>query len=481
MNMAVVRSGGEWRRASVAAGIALLLTGCANFSPDGGFGTVTQSVQQHLGRDVQLQWARSPEQRSAIDARVAELLAGPLSAEDAVQVALLNNRDLQAAFFELGVSEAEMVQAGRLANPGFTFRRLTRGGEIEIERSIHFNLVRLATLPLARRLEAARLERSQSKATTQVLALAAQTRKAWVSAVAADETVRYMRHVQTAADASAELARRMAAVGNWNALNQAREQAFAAEAMLVVARALRAQVAARERLTRLMGLWGEQTAFKLPQRLPELPAAVQDAPDIEQRAMATRLDVQAATLDAQAMASSLGLNRATRFVNVLDLGVDRNSLTAAPAQRGYEVSLELPLFDWGASRVAKAEALYMQSVNRSAQVAIEARSEVREAYLAYRGAHDIARQHHEQIVPLRKRISDENLLRYNAMLIGVFELLADARAQIAAVNASIEALRDFWLADADLQMALVGPAAMAAPSGRSGSDASAPGDGAPAH
>ena len=437
-----------------AACTTLMLAGCASFSADGGFGPVQQAAQQHLGKDVQ--WARSPEQRGALDQRVAELLAKPLSDDDAVQVALFNNRELQAVFSELGLAEADRVQAGRLSNPGFTFGRLTRGSEREIDRGIHLNLARLVATPIASALESARFEQVQRLVAMRMLSLAEQVRRAWVMAVAADETMRYMRQVQTAADAGAELARRMAAVGNWNALRQAREQSFAADATLNVARAQRAQDAARERLTRLLGLWGDQAAFRLPERLPELPSTVEDAPDIEQRAMQSRLDVQAAKFDAQAMARNLGLNRTTRFINVLELGLVRNSSNELPTQRGYEISVELPLFDWGEARVARAEALYMQSVNRTAQVAIDARSEVREAYLGYRTAYDIARHYTEVLLPLRKRISDENLLRYNGMLIGVFELLADTRQQIAAVSASIDALRDFWLSAAEMQMALLG-------------------------
>ena len=158
----------------------------------------------------------------------------------------------------------------------------------------------------------------------------------------------------------------------------------------------------------------------------------------------------------QAKARNLGLTKTTRFINVLEVGAVRNSSNEAPTQRGWEISFELPLFDWSGSRVARAESVYRQSLQRTAQTAIEARSEVREAYGAYRTAWDIAKHQRDEIVPLRQRIAEENLLRYNGMLIGVFELLADARAQIAGVNASIDALRDFWLAQADLDMAMLG-------------------------
>ena len=250
------------------------------------------------------------------------------------------------------------------------------------------------------------------------------------------------------------------------AMNErAREQGFYADAALSLARAEQTQRATRERLTRLLGVWGPQTAFKLPPRMPDLPKEARDLPDIERLALAQRLDVQGARLAAQQTARNLGLTRSTRFVNVLELGVVRNSSNEAPTQRGWEVGLELPLFDWSGARVARAEAVYMQTLHQAAETAINARSEVREAYGAYRSAYDIARHHRDEIVPLRKQISEENVLRYNGMLIGVFDLLADARSQIASVNASIEALRDFWLAQADLDMALIGKPSLAAASG----------------
>ena len=441
-------------RLAIAALALIALSGCATLSSDGGFGPVEQTAKDRLGKDVK--WARSDADRDAIDKRVAQLLEQALSADAAVQIALLNNRGLQASFAELGISEADAVQAGRLPNPGFSFGRLTQGSGLEIDRSIQFNLARLLMLPLVNQIESRRFEQTRGAVALSVLSLAAETRKAYYLAVAADETGRYMLQVQSAAEAGAELARRQAQAGNWNKLQQAREQSFYADAALNLARAEQARGAARERLTRLMGLWAQQTQFRLPERLPDLPKAPNDLPDIEQSAMAQRMDVQAAKLGTEQLAKNLGLTRATRFINVLEVGVVRNSYNDAPTQRGYTISVELPLFDWGGARVAKAEALYMQAVNRTAETAVNARSEVRGAYANYRTSYDIARHFRDEIVPLKKRISEENQLRYNGMLIGVFELLADARSQITSVNGYIEALRDFWLAQADLDMALIG-------------------------
>ena len=438
---------------------AAVLGGCTSFSPDGGFAAVEQSTRDKLGKS--LLWARSEADQQAIDLRVAELLAQPLTVDDAVQLALLNNRGLQASFHELGITEAELVQAGRLPNPGFSLARLRRGDEIEQERGLHLNIAALIAMPFVVELQARRLAQTQGWVAMGVLQLAADTRKAYYTALAAEQTVRYQRQVRQAADASAELARRMEQVGNFNKLQRAREQMFSADAALNLARAEQAQRATRERLTRLLGVWGAQAGFGLPERLPDLPKTVLDLPDIERQALAQRLDVQGARLATEQTARQLGLTQTTRFINVLDLGLRHNGSNQLPSQRGWEISFELPLFDWGGARLARAEAVYMQALHRAAETAINARSEVREAYTGYRTAHDIARYQRDEVVPLNQRISEENLLRYNGMLIGVFELLADARSQIASVNAAIQALRDFWIAQADLDMAMIGKPSLA--------------------
>lgn len=430
-----------------------LLGGCASFSQDGGFGPVETATQTHLQKTVV--WTRDEAARSAVTQRVERLLAHPLTVDDAVQIALLNNPGLQAAFNTLGIAEADWVAAQRLPNPGVSLGRMTRGSEIEWERSLHFNLAMLLSMPMRAEIEQRLFEQTRHALVLDVLKLAADTRKAWIAAVAAGQTVAYQQQAMEAAEAGAELARRMAAAGNWSVLQRAREQSFYADAALAVVRARQAEHVARERLVRLMGLTAADT-LRLPDRLPPLPAAPTVLEEVEQRAMDTRIDLQLARLQTEALATHLGLTRRTRFINVLELGLSHNRSNEEPTQRGYEISFELPLFDFGQGRVRQAEARYRQALERVREIAVNARSEVREAYAMQQSQYAIARHVRDEIVPLKQRISEENVLRYNGMLIGVFELLADARSQIAAVNAAIEAQRDFWLADADLAMALVG-------------------------
>lgn len=441
-------------RLTATALASLVLTGCASFSQDGGFTTVEQLTKERVGQTPTYQ--RTGEQTDSAKARIAELLKQPLSADSVVEIALLNNRDLQASYAELGIAESDLVRAGRLANPSFSFGRLGGGGAVEIDRAVLFDVLGLFTMPLAMQVEQRRFEQTQLQAAYETVGIAGEARKAFFEAVTAQQLAAYFGQVKEAADASNELARRMAAAGNFNRLAKMREQSFYADATAQLARAGHQAIASRERLTRVLALSGDQLEFKLPERLPELPAAPAEPKDAEQIAMDKRLDVLMAKRATEATAKSLGLTKTTRFINVLQVGYQNQSNTGESRKNGYEIELELPLFDFGSARVARAEATYMQSVNRTAQLAINARSEVRESYSAYRTAYDLARHFRDEVVPLRKRISDENMLRYNGMLASVFELLADSKDQISSVTGAVEALRDYWVAETNLQAALTG-------------------------
>jgi outer membrane protein TolC len=439
---------------AVLAGCALLgLAACASTGPDGGFADVGKAVSSRTGMETK--WVRSAKEAEDVRERVKQLLAKPLGPEDAVQIALVNNPGLQASYAELGVAGGDLLSTV-LPNPQLSYLRTQHEGEYKIETVLSFNILSLVTVPMAMRAQERRFAQAKLRAAEAAVRMAAETRKAYFRALAAQQAAAYMEDVKSAAEASAELARRMAAVGNFSKLDRMRQQAFYAEATAQLAAARQAAVSERERLIRLMGLWGGETQFKLPSRMPELPKAPRELPNAESLAMEERLDVQAAREEAEALARSLGLTRVTRFTDEFELGIARTREDPEPAKKGYEIGVPIPLFDWGSGRMARAEALYMQAASRIAETAINARSDVRESYSAYRTAYDTARHYGEEIVPLRKQISEEMVLRYNGMLASVFELLVDAREQVSAVSASIDALGQFWLADAELQRSLAG-------------------------
>jgi outer membrane protein TolC len=435
---------------------AALLAGCAGFQAERGFEEVSATTRERLAPGTELLRLRDDADAEILHQRTRALLEQPLTPDAAVQVALLNNRGLQGALAELGIAAADMMEAILPRGPGFTYKRDSGGGEVEIERAISLDLLGLVTLPFRAVGEGYRYDAAKQRTAGRVLALANDTRRAYYNAIAAAQGARYLADATEAAEAAAELASGMGRVGNFARIDEARARAFHLEATTTLARARAGEVAARERLTRLLGLWGSDLDFKLPERIPDLPAEPRVYADVEVVAVANRADLKAARADLQATAKSLGLTRVTRLIGAVQLRLDEHRQTGEQRRTGYEIDISVPIFDFGESRVAKAEHLYMRAVHRAAETAINARSEVREAYLGYRTAYDVALRYRDEIVPLRRTISEEMLLRYNGMLVSVFELLADTREQIASITAAINAQRDFWLADIGLEVALYG-------------------------
>ena len=444
------------RKRAMAPLALAILAGCTTVSPDALRADVDRLAQGRLGEVAP---ARPGQSRS--EAVQGLLAAGPLDAPAAVRVALLNSQSLQASLTTLEISEAERVQAGIPANPLLAVSRLREDQFVEIERLISFNVLNLLTLPWRVKYAGQKTELAKLQAAQAVIQHAANTRKAWFNAVAAQQAANYLRDAKEAAEAGAELARRMAKVGNWSRLQQAREQATLADIAAQLARAQQSAVAEREKLTRLMGLWGPQAQYTLPDRLPDLPDVLPERTEIEARALRERLDVRAAKDEARYVADSLGFTRVTGAINVLELGYQRNTTFDHASghkevARGPEIEVTLPLFDWGQGRGARAQATYRQAAANVGAVAVQARSEVRESWHGWRTSYDVARHYRDEIVPLRKFINDETVLRYNGMLSSVWELLAEARNHIAAVNNSVAAQRDFWITDTDLNTALTG-------------------------
>ena len=443
--------------------LVALLSGCAALTIEGDREQLQGFSRSTVGAEVQ--WLATDEARSDAAAEVDRLLARPLSADDAVRIALAYSPGLQALLAQGEAAAAAATQSARLPNPVFAFERMVRNADgnafKDIERTLAISLLDLLTLPARTRIAEQQQQQLRLRSAGDVLSTATEARVTWVRAVAAQQSLAYFVQVKQAGAASAELARRMQAVGNYSRLQRAREQAFYADAAAQLARAQHAATAAREALVRVLGLTATQSArLTLPERLPDLPKAPRDEAELARRALDERLDVRMARAELDATAQSLGLTRATSVVDGLYLAGRYVSETGEAPWKGYEIVVPLPLFDFGDARRANAQALYTAMLNRTAQVAVDAQSQLRGTYSAYRTTYDLARHYRDEIVPLRKAIADEMLLKYNGMLIGVFDLLADAREQIGSVIQSIDAQRDFWLADAALQATLIGrPAA----------------------
>lgn len=436
-----------------------VLPGCASLSADKNLSRINEETTSFT--EGQLGLARSNDERASRLQAAEILLATPLGQREAVQLTLLNSASLQALLAQGWSASADAAQIGRLSNPRFSVERLVAGGEIEIGRALTFGLLDVLTLPARQGIADRRLEQAQLRLSSDVIDQVTSVRQAWVRAVAAEQTLAYARQVYDTAEASAELARRMQAAGNFNRLSRAREQAFYADAGTRLAAQRHEVTATREELVRLLGLDEAQAeSLKLPERLPVIPKEPLSPQALGTQATKGRLDIRLAQVGLEAAAKAQGLTLVTSFTDI-ELTGRRNSKSDRAAgtesdPTGFEVAVRLPIFDWGGLQRDAMDARTLAAASQLEATVRVASSNLRESYSGYRTTYDIARHYHEEIVPLRKIISDENLLRYNGMLIGVFELLADSRDQINAVIAAISAEQQFWLADAALQASLIG-------------------------
>lgn len=449
-------------KVAIAALVGLLAAGCAKFTGDGGMAPVADNVRREIGKDA-IKLSSIEDARRARE-RVQALLSEPLSEDAAVQIALLNNRGLQAAYNDLGVSEAAYVQASLPPNPSLVLSRtFGTGSFVGLGLQLVGNLLAMVTLPRRTEIAKREFEEARYRAVATTLSFCVDARRAYVRAVAAQQRLALLEQARQTADASARMMKQLGETGAANKLDQGRVAAFYAELSAQIAQARLSAHREREALNRLLGLWANDLDYKLPARLPALPAAPEALTDVEVEAMRRRVDLIILRYEIVTLAKSVGFVEATRYTSFLELGgvynneVETNSSgEQEPKDRyGLRLGIVIPIFDTGEARVGTAREIYMRAINRLTERSVNARSEARIAYATYRATYDIARYYQTRIVPLRRQISAEVLLRYNGMLIDVFELLVDERERIAANIAALDALRDYHLAMADLEAALV--------------------------
>jgi len=453
---------------------ALVLSGCmANsdmekyITPDAGFSTVANTTHKAIHKKTV--WVQNQQQAEALSKRVHGLVhRRTISVKTAVQIALLNNKGLQASYADLGMSSAEAWQQTMLENPKISIGILgiahpELGLFRAIEGMLATNILALATREKRIAIADTRFRQAQLKAALATLIVAGETRKAWITAVSAFEKIYYLNKAQVTADAASALAKKLGESGALAKSGQAREHAFYSELTGQKAKARLAAKLAKEKLTRILGLWGSEVDYFVPDKLPEYPRKLQRRKTIESDALHKRVDLQIAKLELEAVAKSYGLTEATRYVTDLEIiagfehereiGDDGRETLTTPQ---LELEFVIPIFDTGKARMRKAELAYMKAANLLAEKAVNIRSEARSAYIAYRSTHQIARHYRKNVLPLRSKIEAESLLTYNGMITSTFELLADIRAKINTNLQSVQAKQEFWIADADLTTAIYG-------------------------
>jgi cobalt-zinc-cadmium efflux system outer membrane protein len=444
------------KTAAVGVGL-LLLGGCASVNPDVAFSDVQETTSERLGgRDVT--WNRGgPEAKAAQDA-VARLLESPLTADSAVQIALLNNRRLQAEYEDIGIAQADLVQAGLLENPSFSAEILVGNDAVSPTFSVVQNFFNVLTLPARRTVATSAFERAKYELGDKILNVAAEVRTAYYKLLADQQAAELFRQVVSATQAAAELAERQAQAGNLNRRDQALQQGQYAQTVIELSRTEAEIASDREHLNRLLGLYGDQIMWTLPDRLPDVPPARPSLDGLETAAIEHRLDLAGARAELQTATYALDLGRQLRWFSVLGLGVQfERDPDSGKWLKGPVVEFTLPVFDQGQARVATLEAQRRRSEKAFAALAVDVRSEVREAYARLVAAQDAAAFYKTRVLPLQQQIVDENQRLYNGMLIGIYDLLRSRQDQINAARDYIGTLRDYWVARSDLEKALAGP------------------------
>lgn len=450
--------------------LPLFATGCVSTgysAKTAGFSDASAKSAEATGK--QTVWVQNRQQAEETRQRVKALMVRKsIDVETAVQVALLNNKGLQAAYADLGDSAADAWQTqlsvlptvsvglSGIGTPGLEAYRVLEG-------AIAANILALATYDRDIKLAETRFRQAQLNAAVETVSLAAETRRAWINAVSAWENVTYLNQAKVAADAASELATKIGEAGSMPKADQAREHVFYAELTGETAKARLAAKLAKEELVRLMGLSGSDIEFQIPNRLPSLPKALAKRDDIEAEAIHKRMDLQVARLELSATAQSYKLTDATRLVTDIELvgtleqereredGKIRRSISKTA---GLEFTI--PIFDSGQARMRKGELAYMRAANQLAEKAVNVRSEARSAYVAYRSTYDIARHYRNSVLPLRTAIEEQSMMTYNGMITSTFELIADSREKIDSTLLAVNAKRDFWLAEANLAPVLYG-------------------------
>lgn len=414
----------------------------------------------HLPIDGSLALQRTEQQAQAAAAATDAMLAQQLSQDAAVRLMLLNSPSMQAMLASHWADIAQAARSGRAINPVLTLERVRALDEVELGRQLSFGLLSWLTWPQRIRQAEMAQQGLRVSLSMQLVSQVQQVRQAWVTAVAAQQQLVYAQRVHDVAQTSSELAVRMAKAGHFSELQRDRQQLFFADALSQLGAARHTNVQAREALVRLLGLTSDQSRrLQLPDKLPDVPNQL-PAVDTLSAQGGRRLDVQMAQAQYEQLVSSGGTTALNSLIDV-ELGIRRDSIKRLPRggierKHGEEIQIRLPVFDLGALERDQLDARTLSARQQLQATVRHAESTLRESYSAYRMAHELAMHYQLSVLPVRERMSKQQLRRYNGMLIGVFDLLDDARDQVRTVVSALQAQQQFWLADASLQAALLG-------------------------
>jgi len=437
--------------------VAGLLTGCASSSPKDSFSQVQSIANERLNKRIQ--WNTRSSDDQAAQRAVDDLLAHPLTADIAVQIALLNNHRLQAIFEDLGIAQADFVQAGLLQNPVFnlSIRFPNQApGKTYLDIAAAENFLNIFLIPARKKIAATQLRQTTARVSDEVLSLAAQAQSAFYDYQAAEQIVELRRSISDAAGASYDAATRLRQAGNITELAYLSERSQAARATIDLTSAKADADDAREKLNALLGVWGSETDWTADKHLPELPGDEINPQGLESLAINQRQDLAAAKQQLQANSQLYGFTVDTRFFAEASAGVEGERETDGQWRVGPTLSVPVPLFDNGQAAIPRAAAVVRQSQQRYIELAVEIRAQVRAARARMLNARQQAQFYHDEILPTQQKLLDQTQLHFNGMLVDVFGLLRAKRDEIDAAANYVQALHMYWTSRAELQRAVGG-------------------------
>ena len=418
---------------------------------------VQEAVQSHTGKTVR--WEQDQAAMAQTEQDVRNLLHEPLTINAAVQIALLNNRSLQATFEEIGLSAAELKDAGTIPNPSFNLSikfpdKAPSGTDLEFGTAIDF--LRLLMLPLRKRVAKEQLEATTLRVADETLELVAQVKSAFYSVQASQQLLGRLKLISEANSVALELAQRQHEAGNIADLALAQQLTAYSRSRVEVAQTGAEIRQQREKLNRLLGLWGSETNWELTGSLPDVPGSDLSVSGLERLAISQRLDLQAQYLGVTSLVRALGLTKNFRFIGALNFGVDSERGSNSQTITGPTFVLELPIFNQGQAAISRSEAALRRQQRKFEALAIDVRSRVRELRDQLSSQRELARFYRDELLPNQRQILSQILLNYNAMQVSPLELFTAKTEEAQIEREYIGAVRDYWIARAKLERAVGG-------------------------
>jgi outer membrane protein, heavy metal efflux system len=436
--------------------LAALASACASTSAAPAFRDTARLVEMRTGRRIF--WNQGGADDEAVARRIRELSSRDLSVDGAVQIALLDNKELQAVYEDLTIAQADLVQAGLLQNPSFSGGVAVpiAGSDVQTGFSLGVaqDFLSVLTLSARKKIAGAELEATELRVGDAVLRTTFDVQAAYYTLVASQQTLAMRRTVLETGDAAVALAQAQHTAGNINDLDLVDQRILYEQLRTDVGRSEADVLTARETLTRLLGLWGLEASFRVPPKLPELAPADPPLDHLEALAIRERLDLASAHEQTQALAHAAALANNFRFIGSPVAGARFERSPERYTAISPNASIDLPIFDQRQAVIARLEAQLRQAQARESALAVDIRSEVRAARGRLVAMRDVVERYAKVVVPLRESAVSLSQEQYEAMLLGAYPLLAAKQNEVDTYRQFIDALRDYWIARADLERAV---------------------------